>query len=228
MLHGSVCSRAPGLVGADGHRVIPGGEPFVTVGVLRGIDQHDGVPEDIQRGRLIGGQQLIRRLHGRFEPRRLVPVHRMVQEHHRRIPVGDGARLRRRRAARIGQGRQVGPDAVEPGQVLRRGDDQEAHHPSLDGAADDLRPHPVRGRLDQPVQHRLLLVVGRLLGAQRVPQQAVHPRHGGTVRPPGIEIELPRHRGQRRQDLLLGRQDGRHGEEQGQGEELAHEMAGQE
>jgi hypothetical protein len=177
------------IVAGHRHRIVPGREALVAVGILRRIQDRDHVPENLQGGRLIGGEQLKGGLHHRFEAGRLVPVDGVGEERHRGNPPGDFGGLRHGRLPGIRQAVEIGPDLVEPGQVFRRRDDQHPHHLALGRRPDDLGAHPLRRRRDQPVEGPLLLMVHRVPGPQRMPQKGVDPGHRGPVGTPAVPVE---------------------------------------
>ena len=200
------------MVGADGDRVIPGGEPLVPVGVGRRIEHHHHRLEDLERLRFVRRRQLIGHLQRRLEPRRFVAVDRVVEYRHGRTLRGDRRGARGRRLPWVGEFRHAGADLIELGQVRGIGDDQRSNRPVLGRTAPRLDPHAVARGGDQGVEIVLHHCVHRVLLAGRVAGDRFGAWHSGAIRATRVEVEryLGGKRGHERHDGQQGKA-GAHG-----------------
>ena len=71
---GLVLLERPRVVGADGHRVVPGGEPLVTIGVGGRVEHQHDVLQNRPRHRVLTRQHLVGDLQRGLESRRFVAV----------------------------------------------------------------------------------------------------------------------------------------------------------
>jgi len=177
------------VVRADAHRVVPGGEPLVTVGVGGGVQHQDHVLEDLQRLGLIRGEQLVGHLHRRLEPGGLVAVHRVLEQHDRRVARRDVGGPGGRGLARVGQLGDFRADLVEPGEVRRIGDDEGPDRPALRGPAPRFDAHALGRARDQGVEVVLEQGVHRVLLPGGVAEHRLRTWHRGAIRAAGVEVE---------------------------------------
>ena len=200
---GLVLLQGGRVVRTDAHRVVPRGEPLVAVGVGGGVQHQDDVLEDLERLGLIGREQLVGYLHRRLEPGGLVAVHRVLEHGDRRVAGRDVGGARGGGLARVGQLSDLGADLVEPGKVGRIGDDEGPDRPALGGAAPRLDAYALGRAGDEGVEIVLELGVHRVLLPGGVAEHHLRPRHGGSVRAAGVEVEglgVQRQRGRDERD----------------------------
>ena len=181
--------ECPWMIGTHGDGVVPGGEALVTVGVRRRVQHDDHRLQDLERLRLVRRRELVGDLHGGFEPRRLVAVHRVVE--HR-----DGGALRRDRGSASRRGfpgvaklGEAAADLVELGEVRRIGDDQRADRPILCRFAPGLDAHAIARGGDQGVEIVLHYCVHGVLLAGGIAGDSLGPGNRGPVGAPGVEVE---------------------------------------
>ena len=186
---GLVLFVRPRVVCADADGVVPGGEALVTIGIGGWVQDHDHRLQDLQGLRLIRGGQLIGHLHGGLEARRLVAVHRILEDRNGGTLRSDRRRPRRRRLAGIGQFRQAGADLVELGEVRGVGNDERPNGPVLRRAAPRLDANAVARRGDQGVEIVLHHCVHGVLVAGSVAGDGFGARHGRAIGTAGVEVE---------------------------------------
>ena len=193
------------VVGADADGVVPGGEPLVTVGVGGWVEHEDDVLQDRQRLRLVRGEHLVCHLHRGLEARRLVAVHRVLEQHDRRIARGDVRRAGGRGLAGIGELGNLGADLVEPGEVRRIGNDERADRPAFRRLPPPLDAHPLGCAGDERVEVALQLGVHRVLLPGGIAEDRLRAWHGGPVRAAVVEVEVLRSKRGREQYEQQGR-----------------------
>jgi len=135
-------SAGPGLVVFGGGRLAVGrrgapqevlkDEAGAAVRVLGRVDDDDGFPADqIRDGIVLRRQQVPRLGHRRTGRRDLVAVHAVHKRHDNGQFLHEALGLTRSERPGIGQPPQIGLDAIEPGDPVRRRDDEVEERPAF-------------------------------------------------------------------------------------------------
>jgi len=139
---------------------------------MSGIDEDDGLLEQLAGLRFLARGQMIGDLQRRFEGGRFVPIVSVVQ------PDDDGRRaddrrgfLRRAEPSGIGELLNAGPDLFEPIHVLRRADEEQAKGPSPVALPIFDHPHAIGGRLRDGEDDALHPAEVRMVFARLIPEK---------------------------------------------------------
>ncbi len=171
------------------HRVVPHREPLMAVRIGRRVEDHQRVTQRVDGCRLLAGSQLIQRLHCGLESGRLVAVHRLVDPYDYRHAVHDRGELGCGHRSRIGDPVEIGADLLQPRDVFRRRNEEQAHRPPLVAAADLVYPHTVRRGLGYCQQRSLLRGILGVHRANVVPEYGLRSWHVRPVWAPVVERE---------------------------------------
>ena len=162
----------------------------MAVGVGARVDDDDRVFHQRELRGVLRRGEVIEQLHRRFEARDFVTVHRAGEPDDGRRASRDDVELGWSCAPWVGDAVEVGPDGVEPGDVLRRGDDVDTHGAALGGHTDLFNAYPVGRRLRDGQECALLLAVLRVPGADVVAERGFGARDRGAVGALGVEAEV--------------------------------------